>query len=450
MQTTVKIDMTTGNLLKKILLFSLPLVASGILQQSFNAIDVVIVGRYCSHQALAAVGSNGPVINILINLFIGISIGSNVIISNYIGCKNNSGIKKAISTTMTISVISGIALAILGFCLAEPILQFMRTPGDVMPLATEYLQIFFLGMPMFLIYNFGAAVMRSMGDTRRPFISLVIAGICNIILNLIFVTQFDMGVKGVAIATLISSTINCIFILWWLTHEESPFTLNIKSPGIDTRELTKMLRIGIPAGMQGMVFSIANIFIQSSINQYGSAAAAGSAAALNYEVYCYFIMIAFCQAATAFISQNYGAKQYKRCLQTFYLCMAMSVVSVGLANLIIVLNGKFFLSIFSTDSTVIGYGLERLKIVLSLQFIASSYEISGSCLRGLGNSITPMVLTVIGTCVLRLVWVHTISLEPTNFPLLLSVYPLSWLATGTAVTIAFIYVAKKKLKPERD
>ena len=246
--------MLSGSLFRKIMLFAMPLIASGVLQQSFNAIDIAIIGRFSTHQALAAVGSNGPVINILINLFIGVSVGANVVISNYIGRKNNEGIRKSISTVSGIALISGIFLLFLGFFMARPILELMNTPSDVIDLATRYLKIYFLGMPFMMIYNFGAAIMRSMGDTKRPFYSLVIAGIVNTLLNLLLVIKFGMDVEGVAIATVAANFINAIFIIYWLRRESEPFTLVVSKMNINYGEMRKMLQIGIPAGLQGMVF----------------------------------------------------------------------------------------------------------------------------------------------------------------------------------------------------
>lgn len=439
----VRIDMLEGSLLKKIILFSLPLVASGILQQSFNAIDIVVVGRFCSHQALAAVGSNGAIINILINLFIGVSIGANVVIANYIGRKNDDGIRKSISTVGAIALVSGLFLMVIGMTLSRPILELMGTPGDVIDLATIYLRLFFMGMPFMMIYNFGAAVLRSMGDTRRPFFSLVIAGIVNTLLNLLLVIKFGLSVEGVAIATVAANIINAAFITYWLIKESDPFKLKIKNIRLYRHQTIKMLQIGVPAGLQGMVFSIANIFIQAAINGYGSNAIAGSAAALNYELYCYFIMVAFCQAAVAFISQNYGAGKYDRCRKAFRMCMILSVVSVGLANVLIVWQDEFFLGLFSSDKMVIEYGAIRLHYVLLFQFIASSYEISGSALRGLGHSMTPTVLTIFGTCVLRLVWIYTVCASGDNFVLLMLIYPITWVVTGIAVYVAYRKVSSK-------
>ncbi len=440
---SVKIDMVSGGLLRKIIVFALPLVASGILQQSFNAVDVMVVGRFSSHQALAAVGSNGPLINILINLFLGISVGANVVISNYIGRRNENGIRRCVSTVGVIALGSGAILTVAGWTLSRPILEMMNTPHDVIDLATTYLRIFFLGMPMMMVYNFGAAVMRSMGDTRRPFYALVIAGIINTLINLLLVIVFDMSVAGVAIATVIANTVNAGFIVYWLLRESEPYTLRPSRLRLYGAETRKMLQIGIPAGLQGMVFSIANIFIQSAINRYGSNAIAGSSAALNYEIYCYYIMVAFNQAAVAFISQNYGAGLYGRCRRAMWICMGLSVISVGAANIIITLNATTFLGFFSTDPAVIHYGIIRLRCVLLLQFIASSYEICGSSLRALGYSMTPMLLTVVGTCVLRLVWIHTVCANSTDFALLLDIYPITWVITGAAVMGAYFIITRR-------
>lgn len=439
--------MLSGSLFRKIMLFAMPLIASGVLQQSFNAIDIAIIGRFSTHQALAAVGSNGPVINILINLFIGISIGANVVISNYIGRKNNESIRKSISTVSGIALFSGVFLLFLGFFMARPILELMNTPSDVIDLATRYLKIYFLGMPFMMIYNFGAAIMRSMGDTKRPFYSLVIAGIANTLLNLLLVIKFGMDVEGVAIATVVANFINAAFIIYWLRRESEPFTLVVSKMNINYGEMRKMLQIGIPAGLQGMVFSVANTFIQSAINNYGSDAIAGSSAALNYEVYCYFIMTAFCQAAVAFISQNYGAGLYDRCRRIFRLCMLMSIVCCGAANIIIAFNAEFFIGIFSTNPEVIAYGTTRIHCILLLQFLASSYEISGSALRGLGYSMTPTILTIFGTCVLRLIWIYTVCSDNNNFEMLLYIYPITWIITGSAVYIAYRRISKRVFQP---
>ena len=441
-------DMLHGPLVGKIIIFALPLIASGILQQSFIAVDVAVIGRYSTSQALAAVGSNGPFISILVNLFIGISIGANVVIANYIGRRNEEGIRRSISTVAALALISGILLMGVGLTGTRPILEWMNMPDDVIELAAEYLGIYFMGMPFMMVYNFGAAVMRSMGDTRRPFYSLLVAGLVNVALNLLFVTRLGMDVDGVAIATVISNGVNAAIMVWWLRREPGPFALKVSKMGIHRQELKKMLQIGVPAGLQGMVFSTANIFIQSAVNSFGSDVIAGSAAALNYEAYCYYIIAAFCQATVAFTSQNYGAGNHKRCKSVFKICMMLSVVFSAVANLLISWRAEAFLSLFTTDAEVMKYAVERVHYVLTIQFIASSYEISGSAMRGLGYSLTPMLLTVIGTCVLRLVWVYTVNVHYHTFKVLLIVYPITWVVTGALVMGAY-YMVQRRVFAER-
>ena len=335
-QSAVRMDMLHGSLLNKILLFSLPLAASSILQQLFNSVDVAVVGKFASDQALAAVGSNASVISLMINLFVGISVGANVVIANYIGQKDERGIKSAVHTTSVIALVSGCLLLVVGLLIARPILEAMDTPDDVIDLAVLYLRIYFLGMPFFMIYNFGASILRSMGDTKRPLYCLVAAGMINTVLNLLLVIVFKMSVAGVAIGTVIANMFSAGVVIYILRHEKGPFKLDIKHLQIARPELRKVLQIGIPAGIQGMVFSIANIFIQAAVNRFGSAAIAGSAAALTYEYYCYFVVSAFSQAAVTFISQNYGAGQIERCKKIFRLTMLLSVVCCGLLNVLFV------------------------------------------------------------------------------------------------------------------
>ena len=341
-----EVDMLHGPLLMKILMFALPLAASSVLQQLFNSVDVAVVGRFASSEALAAVGSNAPVISLLINLFIGISMGANAVISNHIGQNNNEGIKKSINTVALVSVISGIFLLFLGLVVARPILTLMDTPNSVLDMAVDYLRIYFLGMPFFMIFNFGSAILRSVGDTKRPLYILIVAGIVNTILNLIFVICFKMGVVGVAIATSVSNAVSAWLIIRILLKEQEPYRLTLKHVKIEWQELKRMLVIGVPAGVQGMVFSFSNVIVQSTINGYGSDAIAGSAAALNFEFYCYFVVAAFNGAAISFIGQNYGAGKIERVKRIFWLCMWLSVVFCGSLNLLFAWQGDFFLDFF--------------------------------------------------------------------------------------------------------
>lgn len=442
---TVKVDMLHGPLLPRLLSFAIPLMASGVLQQSFNAADVAVIGRYASSEALAAVGSNGPLINILVNLFIGVSIGANVVVANYIGRQNNKGIEKAISTVAALSLVSGFCLLVIGTLFARPILEWMGAPLSVIDLAAEYLGVYFMGMPFIMIYNYGAAIMRSMGDTRRPFYSLIVAAVVNIVLDLLFVAVFDMGVTGVAFATVIANGVNAAFIVWWLMREQAPFKLSLSKMRVEWSELKKMLQIGVPAGMQGMVFSGANLFIQAAINSYGADAIAGSSTALTYEAYCYFFIAAFSQATVAFVSQNYGAGQFGRCKKVVKLCMLLSVIFSFVACNLISLFGRNTLGVFTADADVIAYGLRRFHVVLVFQFLACSYEITGSAMRGLGNSFTPMLLTVFGTCVLRLLWIFTVNVKFHEFDLLLVIYPITWVITGALVMTAYRRMASRCL-----
>lgn len=438
-----QMDMLHGPLAGKILIFAIPLIASGILQQSFNAVDVAVIGRYSTSHAIAAVGSNGPIISILVNLFLGIAVGANVVIATYLGQRNAMAVRRSVSTVMIVAVASGLILLLLGTTLARPILEAMEAPDDVIDLAAQYLRIYFCGMPFMMVYNFASAIMRSIGDTRRPFYSLLAATVCNLILDWLFVAVFGMGVDGVAWATVISNGLNAAIMVKFLLGEPDPITLTLRAWTLSSRDLKKMLQIGIPAGLQGMVFSISNIFIQASINKFGADAIAGSATALTYESYCYYIIAAFAQSTIAFTGQNYGASKPDRCRRVWAICMAYSVIICAVANILITWQGEACLSLFTSDPTVIHYGLIRFHTVLALQALASSYEVSGSYMRGLGYSVAPMILTIFGTCVLRLGWCYVFPSIDNTFEMLLTIYPITWIATGIAVVTAALIVQRR-------
>ena len=435
--TKEKVDMLNGPLFMKILIFALPLAASSLLQQLFNSVDVAVVGRFASSKALAAVGSNAPVISLLINLFIGISMGANVVISNHLGQRDEQSIRHAISTVTLVTAISGLLLMCIGIGVARPILELMDTPSDVLDMAVLYLRIYFIGIPFFLIFNFGAAILRSVGDTRRPLYILVVAGIINTVLNLIFVIGLGMSVEGVAIATAVANAISAAWIIQLLRKEPGVLQLQFKHLRIYKKELKRMLQIGVPAGLQGMVFSISNVVVQSAINGYGAAAIAGSAAAVNFEYYCYYIIVACNGAAISFIGQNYGAQKYDRVRRIYRICLLMGLVGCFIANALFTWQNQFFLSFFTTDAEVIHYGAIRMEGVLLFQFIACSYEVTGSALRGMGESMLPTIMTVFGTCILRIIWVFAVLPHYTGFAHLLQVYPLSWILTGAMVIIAY-------------
>lgn len=446
MSKSNEIDMLHGPLLMKILIFALPLAASSILQQLFNSVDVAVVGHFASSQALAAVGSNTPVISLMINLFLGVSMGANVVISNHIGQNDTKRIKQAVNTAGMVAVVGGILLMFIGLTCAKPILTIMGTPSNVLPMAVTYLRIFFLGVPFFIIFDFGSAILRSMGDTKRPLYILIIAGIINTILNLIFVIYFKMGVAGVAVATDIANIVSALLIIILLIKEKEPYRLDIKRLQIEKSTLKRMLMIGIPAGLQGMVFSFSNVLVQTTINSHGAAAIAGSAAALNFEFYCYFIISAFNGAAISFIGQNYGAGNIKRVKRIFWICMVASIIGCGAFNTLFVWQHKFFIGLFSSDEAVQAYAFTRMRIVLAVQFIACSYEISASALRGMSISLPPTIMTIIGTCILRMIWVFAVCPVWQSFDTIMLVYPISWVVTGVMTSMLFYLRARKKLK----
>lgn len=438
------IDMLSpSGLTKKLIIFALPVFACGVVQQSFNAVDIAVVGNYIGHEALAAVGSNGPVIALLVNLFMGISLGTNVIIAHYIGERHSQGVRRAVATSAALALVCGIGMTALGLIFAPTLLAMLDTPEEIIAKATEYLRYFALGFPGMMIFNFGSAILRSIGDTRRPFYCLVISGLVNVALNLFFVLVMRMGVEGVAISTSIANYISAILIVAILLREKGDIRLEPHAIRFHRSELGKILRIGLPAGVQGMVFALSNVFIQSGINSLGPQVVSGSAAALTFEFYCYFAIMSFNQAAVAFISQNYGAGQYDMCKRVYRQCMWLSLATCGVLNLVIFCFSSTFVGIFTSDPTVAHYAVVRVTTVLLFQFVACSYEISGGAMRALGYSLTPMAITIIGTCVLRILW--RCSGLWHNFKELLTIYPISWALTGALMLIAYYYVGKRTI-----
>lgn len=446
MQKKNTIDMTHGSLWNKLLLFALPLAASSILQQLFNSVDTAVVGRFASSRALAAVGSNSSLIALMINLFIGISLGSNVIISRYIGQKTEEHVKAAIHTAIVVALCSGIFVLVLGQFIARPVLTLMGTPKDVINLAVLYLRIYFLGMPFIMLYDFSSSILRSIGDSRRPLYALIAAGIINTGLNLILVIVFHLGVSGVAIATVVSNIVSSGILFYILLHEQEPIRVRLCGLSIDWGELKKILIIGVPAGLQGMVFSLANVCIQSMINSFGSNAIAGSAAALNFEFFAYFMVNAFAQTTVTFTSQNYGAGDFKRCKKVYRLCMIFSVIFCGLLSGVFVLGRDFFIRLYTTDPNVLTFAVQRLLIVTTLELLTSTYEISGGAMRGFGHSLTPALITVVGSCVLRLIWINTVCRAVHEFWVVMIIYPISWVLTGTAMITAYLLLRRKLMR----
>ncbi len=437
-----EMDMLNGSLWDKILLFAIPMAASSMLQQLFNAADAAVVGRFAGKAALAAVGSNSSLINLIINLFVGLSVGTSVLVARYVGSGEKEKVSKAVHTSITIAAISGIFLVFFGGIASKYMLKVMATPSDVIDLATLYLKIYFCGMPFFMVYNFGVAILRSVGDTRRPLIVLIIAGCINVVLNLFFVIVCKMSVSGVAIATVISNVFSAIMVVYFLMKEQGDVRLELSKLGINKKIFLDILQVGIPAGVQGIVFSISNVIIQKSINGFGSTVVSANAAAINFEYFAWFLMGAFTSAATTFSSQNYGAMKLDRCKKAINLSIIMSVISVVAFDIICMLFAKQLLGIFSTDSEVIEIGIVRMKYILMLNGIACIYETISGGMRGLGYSTAPALLTVIGVCVLRLFWVFTVFPKTQTFQSLMVVYPLSWMATNVMIIISYIVVLR--------
>ena len=435
--------MLHGPLLGKILIFALPLAASSILQQLFNSADLAVAGHFAGNQAQAAVGGNSSVISLLINLFVGMSVGANVVIANFIGQRKDHEVHDAVHTVISLAVISGFFLLALGQVAARPILAAIDTPPDVMDMAVSYLRIYFLGMPFVMVYNFGAAILRSVGDTKRPLYCLFISGVINVCLNLVFVIAFHLAAAGVAIATVISNGVSASLVIFFLTHEDSDIRLDIKRLGLNGNILRRVMRIGVPAGLQGMVFSLSNVCIQAAINRFGSDAMAGSAAAVNFEYFTFFVTSAFSQAAVTFISQNYGAHQFDRCKKVLRLSIGSGVIITGVMCAMFVLGHNFFIRFFTVDENVIAYAIVRLFHVELLSSVPVLYEVTSAALRGLGYSLTPTILTVFGTCGLRLAWVYLLFPNTDSFGTLLNVYPVTWACTAILLLAAYFILRNR-------
>ena len=439
------IDMLSGSLLDKILLFALPFAASSVLQQVFNSADIAVVGRFSGSEALAAVGINGPIVNLIINVFVGLSVGANVVCATLIGQGRTERIKGALQTVFCLALISGILLAIAGPLLAVPILRLIGTPQNVLRLASRYLAIYFLGMPAIMAYNFCSALLRAKGDSRRPLYSLTFAGVLNVALNLLFVAVFKLSVAGVAIATVISNFAGAALVLSCLLREKEPFRLQLTGLHIDGRLLLRICKIGIPAGVQGMVFSLSNVCIQGAVNTFGSDAIAGSAAAVNFQYFSFFVVSAFSKAATTFTSQNFGARQHGRCKRIWALCLACGTTTSFVMCQMFVIFGRQFVSIYTTDEGAISYALVQMAYVVRWHFMISSYEVTAGALRGMGLSMLPSVVTLVGSCLLRIVWLATVFRVVSTYEAVMLVYPASWLVTGCAMLTVYALIRHRML-----
>lgn len=439
-----RMDMVNGSLGDKIIKYAIPLAVTGVLQQLFNAADLAVVGHFSGKEAMAAVGGNAPVIGLLVNLFVGISLGSNVIIAKSIGQKDNERISKAVHTSVVVALLGGLFLAVLGELLAPGVVKMLDVPGDVYPLAVKYLRIYLAGMPVILLYNFEAAIFRSCGNTQTPLVALVVSGILNVVLNLFFVRGLGMDVDGVATATVLSNLVSSVILFVALMRTELAVRINPRKLRVHGDVLGQILKIGIPAGIQGMIFSFANIIIQSAVNSLGTTIMAASSAAYNLEIFSYYIMNSFGQTCTTFVGQNYGAGKGDRCRKVLKLCLLQSIVSTAAVSGLILLFSHPLLSIFNTDPDVIAAGQIRLEYIFFAYLFSFAQEVLSGYLRGFGVSFIPAVCAVVGICGVRLTWIFTVFRQAPSFTTVMQVYPIS-----LGITAAVILVVTLIVKPSK-
>lgn len=442
MSKTYAIDMCEGSILPKMLRFAIPLMCSSILQLLFNAADVIVVGKFCGDNSMAAVGSTTPIINLMTNLFMGLSIGANVLVAKYYGAREEKKVHEAVHTAVALSILSGLVLTVIGILFTKQILIWMNTPEDVFPLASKYLKIYFLGIVSVMLYNFCNSILRAVGDTKRPLYYLLFAGVINVLLNLFFVIVCELDVAGVALATIISQCVSAFLIVRCLCREQAMYQLFLGKIKFYGHALKRILHIGIPSGIYGTVFSLSNVVIQSSVNSFGATIMAGNAAAMNIEGFVYMAMNAFHQTAISFVSQNYGAGKIKRIWKISLLSQACVIVTGLVLGQLTVLLGSQLVGIYSSEKLVIEAGIVRLKYICGPYFLCGMMDVMVGILRGLGRSVIPTIVSMIGACGLRLVWIFTIFAEEkyhTTRMLYLS-YPLSWGITTLVHVICFLLV----------
>lgn len=440
-----EMDMINGPLLPKILAYSGPLILTGILQLLYNAADVVVVGNFAGPEALAAVSSTGSLINLLVNIFMGLSVGASVVIARAYGAQDIRRMRSAEHTAMTVAAVSGVLVGALGFFLARPMLQLMDSPPDVIDGATLYVKIYFLGMPANMLYNFGAATLRAVGDTKRPLYYLTISGLVNVVLNLILVIVFHLDVAGVAIATVASQVISMILVLICLLRTEGSIRLNIRELKIDKREFADIARVGLPAGLQGSLFSISNVLIQASVNSFGSMIVAGNGVASNLEGFVYTAMNAQYQSNLTFASANYGAGKYDRVRKVVWVCLGVvTAIGLGMGFLFLLFDPQL-ISLYNGDPAVIAAGMERMKVILPMYFLCGLMDVMVGQMRGIGYSILPMIVSLTGACLLRIVWILTVFANNHTQYILYISYPISWFVTFATHMLCYQIAARRKL-----
>lgn len=442
-QNKYEIDMCNGSIMDKLISFSLPLMLSGILQLMFNAVDIVVVGRFSGSSALAAVGSTTALINVFTNLFIGVSLGANVLAARFYAAGRQKEMSETVHTSILLALVSGVAMAIIGLIFSRGALELMGTPGDVIDQSSLYMKIYFLGMPFFMLYNYGAAILRAVGDTKRPLIFLIISGITNAVLNMILVIVFDMGVAGVAIATVISQLISCILVLWCLYKTEGSYQLRFSKLKMKKEYLKQIFQVGIPAGIQSTVINFSNVLLQSSVNSFGSIAMAGYTAANNIFGFLYVTVNAVTQACMSFTSQNYGVGKWKRMDRVLIDCLILSFVAMMILGNSAYFFGPKLLTIYTSNSKVIQCGMEILLYTTVTYFLCGFMDLFPGALRGMGRSGVPMILSIIGTVGTRIVWIFWIFPNHRSLDILFISYPASWIITIVLQVICYYFVRKQ-------
>ncbi len=446
-------DMSSGPLFGKIIIFALPIMAMNILQLLFNTADMVVVGRFTGRDALAAVGASGALINLFINLFMGLSVGTSVIVAQDIGAGDHDAVSRSVHTSIIISVISGIIVMFVSFIFCEPLLTLMGTPDEVLEQSALYMKIYFVGLPASMVYNFGAAILRAIGDSKRPMYYLIATGLLNVALNLYFFIVFKMGVAGVAWATTISQYLAVFLIMNCLMKFDGPIRFSLKKLHIDSQKLLSILKIGLPAGLQGTLFSISNVLIQSAVNSFGTIMVAASTAAGNIESFLATTTNSYYNAAITFTGQNIGAKKYERIDSIAKVCTVLIFATWFILGGLTLLFGRPLLSIYSTDTEVIELGMLRMVIMMSTYFTCGVMNVFPGLTRGMGYSVLPMLCTLIGACLMRVVWVYTVFEWSRTVIVLFLCYPVTWFLTGLGQVVIFLYARKcinKKAKTEAE
>lgn len=438
-----EIDMCNGSILDKLVSFSIPLMLSGILQLLFNAVDIIVVGQFTGNEALAAVGSTTALINVFVNLFIGISLGASVLAARFYATGQEKEMSETVHTSITLALISGIAMGIIGVIAAKGALELMDTPDNVLNLSTLYMRIYFMGMPFFMLYNYGAAILRAVGDTKRPLLFLIISGATNVVLNLLLVIQFHLGVAGVAIATVISQCISCILVLRCLYLSDGSYQLRFNKLGMKTRYVKQIFQIGIPAGIQSTIINFSNVLLQSSVNSFGSVAMAGYTAANNILGFLYVSVNSITQACMSFTSQNYGVRKFKRMDKVLLECLGLTVIVALVLGGGSYLFGAELMHIYTKSSKVIECGVDIMLYTTVTYLLCGIMDLLPGALRGMGHSTVPMILSVIGTVGTRIVWIYVIFPCHRSLDFLFISYPVSWLLTIVMQVICFYFVRKK-------